>query len=73
MIDCNETLRIAPLNEKAIFRRMEANYQAKNLQMAEKDCKQLLEINPKHTAGLSFQSRLKIELENNLKNSKKKK
>lgn len=69
MIDCNESLGITPNNEKSIFRRMEANYQLKNVQMAEKDCKHLLAINPKHTAALDFQFKLKVELENNTRNS----
>lgn len=71
VIDCNESLRLEPSNEKTLFRRMEANYQLKNVQMVEKDFNLILTINPKHTAALEFQSRWNIEQENNKKNRKK--
>lgn len=70
VIDCDASLDINPKHDKSIFRRMEANYKLKNVQAAEKDCKLLLSMNPKHTAALDFQSRLKIEQENNKKNGK---
>lgn len=59
LIDCNDSLRFDPGNQKTLYRRMCANHELNNETQVQQDYQAILRLNPEHAAAKEFMAREK--------------